>query len=329
MRTIVYLVFFAGLLFSCKKEDTIQPTPTNKAPVANAGYDATIHIPETDYVLDGKESYDPDKDYLEYSWQQISGPALYFFDQHKNQTTASLSVSRDGVYGFELKVTDKSGLSDRDTVLLVVVDNFAEGKTPVIRLFCNSLMMPLPVNQMEIMANVFVENDQGKRFDIRDSISARQILGPSPALIQEAYLDHEHIAIPINNLIKGTYQFQVEVTRKGIIAYDTATIQVVDDTLQGKEFIFETKWTVDGFNTVSAKIPERQDIFYMLRHRNSEVLVLFEDDPNWYEAFEGWDWESWLFYSTNACNSTIDIIINDDLASSVIGQKVKIKLRYL
>jgi hypothetical protein len=329
MRTIIYSVFYTCLLFSCKKEDTIQPTPTNKAPVARAGQDTTIYIPETSYTLDGKDSFDPDGEDIKFSWRQISGPQLHFFQLNNNQTTATLSVRGEGSYEFELKVTDPSGLSAQDTVLLNVVDNFAVGKAPVVSLICNSQMLPSHIDQIELSANAYVESDQGQRFDIRSGFSAKQISGPSAALIHEAYLDHEHIAIPINDLIKGTYQFQVEVTRKGIIAYDTAIIQVVDDTLKGKEFIFETQWKVDGYNTVSAKMPERQDIFYMSRYRDMEVLVLFEDDPNWYAASEGWDWESWLFYSTNACNSTIEVIINDDLASYMIGRKTKIKVRYL
>jgi hypothetical protein len=327
MRSIIYLVFFAGLLFSCKKEDTIQPTPTNKAPVARAGQDVTIHIPETSYTLDGKDSFDPDRDYIDFSWRQISGPQLHFFQQNDNQTSATLSVRGEGRYEFELKVTDPSGLSGQDTVLLNVVDNFAVGKAPVVSLICNSQMLPSHIDQIQLAANAYVESDQGQRFDIRSGFTAKQISGPSAALVQEAYLDHEHIAIPINNLIKGTYQFQVEVTRKGIIAYDTATIQVVDDTLHGKEYIFETKWIIDNGKVV-AKTPERYDLFYSSQFRKTEVFVLFDGDPDWYGVEEDWNMLAWIYYSRNACNSIIQVFMNDDMSPYATGQKVTIKIKY-
>jgi hypothetical protein len=315
------------LLFSCKKEDAILPTPTNKAPVARAGQDATIYIPEISYTLDGKESFDPDRNFMKFSWRQINGPELDFFQQNDNQTTADFVVREEGRYEFELTVTDLWGLSGRDTVSVNVIDNFAEGKVPVVKLSCNGQLVPYPDDQIEIVANAFVADDQGQRFDIKSGFSARQILGPSAALIQDAYLNHDHVAIPIQNLTKGTYQFLVGVTRKGITAYDTSTIQVLDDTLAGKEYIFETKWATEN-NKVIAKTPERPGLFYASLVRKAKLFILFEDDTDWYEVDESWNANAWVYYTRNACNSSLEVVLIDDFAAYAVGRKVTIKLIY-
>jgi hypothetical protein len=327
MRNILFPLGFACLLFSCKKEDAILPTPTNKAPVARAGQDATIYIPEISYTLDGKESFDPDRNFIEYNWRQISGSPLDFFLQNQNQTSASLSVREEGNYEFELTVTDPSGLSSRDTVVLTVVDNFAEGKVPVINLICRSFMMPATADQVELIANAYVEDDQGRRFDIKTGFTARQILGPGGISIHDAYLDNDQTSIPIQNLTKGNYQLLVEVTRKGISAYDTSTIQVLDDTLAGKEYIFETKWATEN-NKVIAKTPERPGLFYASLVRKAKLFILFEDDTDWYEVDESWNANAWVYYTRNACNSSLEVVLIDDFAVYAVGRKVTIKLIY-
>ncbi len=71
-------IFFSGMLIftSCKKESTqaITPTPSgNKPPIANAGVDQTIILPNTIIGLDGRGSTDPDNNITNYLWTNISG----------------------------------------------------------------------------------------------------------------------------------------------------------------------------------------------------------------------------------------------------------------
>ena len=121
---LIYVIFIISVIqvTSCKKESTqaITPTPSgNKPPIANAGVDQTVILPNTIVGLDGRGSTDPDNNITNYLWTNISGAIGFTI---ANATAAQSQVSNlvEGVYQFELKVTDAGGLFDRDTVQVTV-----------------------------------------------------------------------------------------------------------------------------------------------------------------------------------------------------------------
>ena len=122
---IVSMLIIIGLS-GCKKEiscegclNTNQP-PTNHPPVANAGNDTTIMLPGNTVNLNGSLSFDPDNNITGYLWTKISGPSSFnITDAHVAQTPVIDLVQ--GVYLFELKVTDADALFDRDTIQITVM----------------------------------------------------------------------------------------------------------------------------------------------------------------------------------------------------------------
>src|SRR6478672_10219579 len=68
-------------LYSCKKElsceeclHTDQPS-SNHPPVAKAGNDTTVMLPDSTVNLNGSLSLDPDNNITGYVWTEISGPS--------------------------------------------------------------------------------------------------------------------------------------------------------------------------------------------------------------------------------------------------------------
>ena len=95
------------------------PPAVNKAPVANAGQDQTITLPASSVALSGSSSIDPDNNISAYLWIKISGPlSNAIINSFSIQTEVTNLV--EGVYQFELKVTDAGGLFHRDTVQVTV-----------------------------------------------------------------------------------------------------------------------------------------------------------------------------------------------------------------
>ncbi len=92
---------------------------TNQHPVANAGGDANVSLPQTSLVLNGCASSDPENGLLQYSWRRVSGSSSI---QIQNATACSTAITglSEGNYLFELTVTDSGGLSDKDTVAVSV-----------------------------------------------------------------------------------------------------------------------------------------------------------------------------------------------------------------
>ena len=104
--------------------DTMQVTvnsasPINRPPVANAGADQTINLPVNSITVNGSGSSDPDNNITNYAWTKISGPSSFNIT---NANAAKTQVTNlvEGVYQFELKVTDAGGLMAKDTMQVTV-----------------------------------------------------------------------------------------------------------------------------------------------------------------------------------------------------------------
>jgi Tol biopolymer transport system component len=106
-----------GNLFA---RDTMQvivnnPSQPNRPPVANAGLDQTIILPTNSVNLNGSASSDPDNNIILYQWIKISGPASFNIANAVAVQTQATSLI-EGIYQFELQVTDAGGLIGKDTV---------------------------------------------------------------------------------------------------------------------------------------------------------------------------------------------------------------------
>jgi Tol biopolymer transport system component len=98
----------------------IEPGQPNRSPIANAGPDQTITLPINTVTLDGRGSSDPDNNITAYVWTKISGPSSFNISNTNAVQTQATNLI-EGVYQFELKVTDGGGLFSKDTVQVQVV----------------------------------------------------------------------------------------------------------------------------------------------------------------------------------------------------------------
>ena len=104
--------------------DTIQITVTdwvqiNRPPVANAGTDQTITLPINTITLNGSASTDPDNNITSYAWTKISGSTSFSMSNGSAVQTQVINLVQ-GVYQFELKVTDAGGLFSKDTMQVTI-----------------------------------------------------------------------------------------------------------------------------------------------------------------------------------------------------------------
>ncbi|KAK3087314.1 hypothetical protein FSP39_004539 [Pinctada imbricata] len=93
----------------------------NKAPVANAGGDRTITLPQLLVTVDGSKSSD-DKGIVDYKWtrQSTSQAAGYILNGSDHQAVLQLVNLVAGRYSFILTVMDAEGLTNSDTASLTV-----------------------------------------------------------------------------------------------------------------------------------------------------------------------------------------------------------------
>jgi parallel beta-helix repeat protein len=185
---------------------------TNIPPIANAGIDQTITLPINSVSLTGKGT-DADGTISFYAWTQVAGPSIATISKPNSASTTVTGLIK-GIYLFELKVTDNSGASSRDTVQVTV--NPAPNIPPVAYAGVDQTIT-LPTNSTSVA---------GTGTDADGTISSylwTKISGPTVFNIVNSVSP----VTDISSLVQGVYLFELKVTdNNGAIAKDTMQVTV-------------------------------------------------------------------------------------------------------
>ena len=156
---------------------------------------------------------DADGTIATYQWAQISGPSTFNIASPSQAQTAVNNLVQ-GTYQFQLTVTDNQGATGTDTVVITV--NPAANIPPVANAGTDQ-SITLPVNTVTLT---------GSGADADGTIATyqwAQISGPSTFNIASP----SQAQTAVNNLVQGTYQFQLTVTdNQGATGTDTVVITV-------------------------------------------------------------------------------------------------------
>ncbi|KAF5288345.1 hypothetical protein FQR65_LT12080 [Abscondita terminalis] len=95
--------------------------PTNQPPVAEAGENMTISLPQTWVVLDGGKSKDDNK-ITSFRWEQVEGPSSVAFLNISDSKTNVTGLTK-GIYCFKVYVTDDNNNVADDVVFVTVIQN--------------------------------------------------------------------------------------------------------------------------------------------------------------------------------------------------------------
>ncbi len=186
--------------------------PSNQAPTANAGPDINITLPNNTVTLSGSGT-DPDGSIASYQWTKFSGPSQYTISSATQEQTSVNNLTQ-GIYKFELKVTDDSGASARDTVWVTV--NAAGNKAPTANAGPD-ITITLPTSSVTL---------SGSGKDPDGTIASYQwasISGPT----QSKIMSPTRASTTVSNLAQGVYKFQLTVTdNAGASAKDTVQVTV-------------------------------------------------------------------------------------------------------
>ncbi|MEO6732472.1 MAG: hypothetical protein ABIN01_14735, partial [Ferruginibacter sp.] len=114
-------------LYGLKFYKDYSATPVNnQSPISNAGTDKTITLPVNSSSLTGSGT-DADGTISSYAWVKVSGPTSGTIATANGATTAISNLTQ-GVYYYELTVTDNNGATGKDTVQVTV--NSAVNQAP-------------------------------------------------------------------------------------------------------------------------------------------------------------------------------------------------------
>ena len=214
--------------------DTMQVTVNaagNVAPAANAGSDKTITLPTATVSLTGTGT-DPDGSISSYLWTKISGPAGGTIT---STTVASTTITAliQGIYKFELRVTDNGAAIARDTMQVTV--NAAGNVAPAANAGSDKTIT-LPTATVSLT---------GTGTDPDGTIASylwTKISGPVSGTITSA----TSAATSVKSLVQGVYKFELRVTDNAA-AIGRDTMQVTVNAVIGTSNAYGgTAWPIPG-----------------------------------------------------------------------------------
>ena len=246
--------------YSCENCNLTNKLPINKSPIAVAGPDQTITLPLNSAVLDGSTSSDPDSNIVSYKWTKISGPSSF---NVANGTTVQAQITNlfQGTYLFELLVTDAGGLFSMDTVRVTVKSS--SGNIPP--------EADAGPDQKRIIGTGNIKLDGSASKDVDGTIVSSlwtKIGGPVQGNIHVPPLP----VTAFSDFTEGIYVFRLLVTDdQGATDDDTVKIEVVRNSLSGREIIYDAIW---GCNDVCSD----GDVYWTPQPDPANPLLYF--DPN-------------------------------------------------
>ena len=255
-----YILACLVISISCRKEYSCEQCGAKKPPIANAGPDQNILLPSNHAVLNGRASSDPDNNIISYRWVKIAGPAPGMI-ANSDSIVSGVTDLVQGMYSFELLVTDADGLFSRDTVR--VIANSSAGNLPPVA--------DAGADQKRTLRSTRIPLDGSASHDPDGIIMGStwsQIKGPNIATIT-------HLNLPVSSIVgfvEGLYIFRLEVIDdKGAMDADTVQIEFVQDTLSGKTILYDVIW---GCNDVC----QDGDVYWTSQPDPANPLLYF--DPN-------------------------------------------------
>ena len=184
----------------------------NIAPTANSGSDIILTLPANSTTINGSGS-DPDGSVASYEWVKISGPLAGALGNSLSAVT-SITGMTQGVYLYQLTVTDNSGATGKDTLKITVL---AANNIPPNANAGSDMSITLPLNTVSL---------NGSGSDPDGNVVSYQwskITGPVSGVIVNP-------AAPVTSAVglsQGTYFYQLSVTdNSGAITKDTVKVLV-------------------------------------------------------------------------------------------------------
>ena len=258
-------------------------TSQNHPPVANAGTDQTITLPINTITLNGSGSSDPDNNIVSFIWTKISGPSS---NSITNANAAHTQVSNlvEGIYQFELKVTDAGGLFSKDTVRVIV--NSSTTTTPIANAG-SDIIITLPLDSVYLSMGTY---------EPQTTYQWSQISGPSTSVITNFAFTISpvpNIAL-VKQLIPGVYSVQLKANSLTGTSVDTVNVFVINNPLDPNTITFlNLEWILAdeyglGSLDLSLRVPAVPNLFFQptsgTQWNLNAIQVSLQTDPpggNW------------------------------------------------
>ncbi len=221
LSPLAFISFVLVILITCKKTDPVLP------PVAKAGPDQVITLPADSILLDGSGSANPDGPISKWLWTKVSGPASFTIINNSAAKTRVKSLV-EGVYIFELKVTNKGNLTAIDQVTITVMAQPVTGPPPPPPVANAGADTTIKLLTCGFKGSVILDGSRSSDPGNHNiSFLWSQISGPSTA----TFANRTSAMPTATNLSNGQYAFQLQVfiNATGLSSKDTVKVSVITE----------------------------------------------------------------------------------------------------
>ncbi|HXB33669.1 MAG TPA: hypothetical protein VNV35_09615 [Puia sp.] len=205
----------SGVTATAVVKVTVNPAAvTPGTPVVSAGSNQTITLPTNSVTLAATASETGGGTIVSYKWVQLSGPSVSTIASSGAATTL-VSPLVQGVYVYQITVTDNSGVTASDVVVVTVNAAVVPG-LPVVNAG-NDQTITLPTNSTTLTATAAETNGTIVTY------KWVQLSGPSISTI----VSSGSASTVVNGLVAGVYTYQITVTdNSGVTATDVVKVTV-------------------------------------------------------------------------------------------------------
>ena len=201
----------------------VDKTKIARPPDAQAGLDQNIQLPNSSVTLDGSASSDPDNDISDYLWTRIKGTGNTIYTSPANAITDITKLTA-GLHVFELRVTDATGLLDRDTLTVQV--NEAPGVPPLANAGANQ-NIPYDLTNCSTNPEIITLNGS-ESFDPDGTITKYNWQTIFPINAGIAITNSSKAQASVTGLLAGKYIFELSVTdNDGNVKKDTTQLNII------------------------------------------------------------------------------------------------------
>jgi lysophospholipase L1-like esterase len=247
------------------------PPPANQPPVANAGADISITLPSNSITLNGSGT-DADGNIASYQWNKISGPTPYSISTPGAASTTVNNLEQ-GIYQFELTVTDNGGLTAKDIISVTVnaappppppapTPGFSEVKATKQN---KKIVLNWSVNNQPQSAGYTIERSRnGASYEIIGHLNSNGSSTASYDFTDDKPFNGSNfykIHLAENNVVKATSEIvRVYSSKKTFLVYGMRIIQVRDKMLVEieSETSSMTDVTIINYNGIAKKLSSFQ-----------------------------------------------------------------------
>ncbi|MTI38890.1 tandem-95 repeat protein [Fulvivirga lutimaris] len=195
----------------------VLPADINKSPISNAGPNQTLVLPQNSTNLLGQGN-DADGSIASYKWSKVSGPNSFKLI-NDGLPTATIEDLVEGIYVFNLSITDNDGATGNDQTTITVSPEGAN--LPPIADAGGNQFISLPTNTITLY---------GAGSDNDGSISSYLWTKSSGA---SADLNNTTTpTLTVSNMVVGSYEFRLRVTdNEGATNDDFVSVIVVSESV--------------------------------------------------------------------------------------------------